>query len=154
MGASHDALLYGTPVGKADSTCTSSGHSGRQKTMIKCAICTGALKIALRSDKLSLCLWLRYRQIVWLCLNSMRAKRWSPLCWWSKIILSQWDLKNVFWSINSNGHISSVNANGNHISKNPPTFLVGCDCTGLWLYRNDVFFLLFFQSLHKLLFFT
>lgn len=45
VGASHGALLYGTPVGKADSTCPFSGHNGRQKTMIKYAICTELLKL-------------------------------------------------------------------------------------------------------------
>lgn len=96
VGTSHDALLYGTPVGKADSTCPFSGHRGRQKTMIKCAICTGALKIALRSDKAFLCFGLGYKQIIWLCRNSMRAKRWSPLCWWPEIVLSQRNLKMCF----------------------------------------------------------
>lgn len=47
------------------------------------------------------------------------------------------EFKNVFWSINSNGHISSVNVNGNRISKiHPPSLFTDTDrqsgdCTGL-----------------------
>lgn len=43
LGASQ-YVLNGIQAGKASIACTFSGHSGRQNTMIRCAICTASLK--------------------------------------------------------------------------------------------------------------